>query len=315
MVNLRGTNIVYDTVFCDWLDITFPESSISCDEIVEFFSSVGLQLDTRKTARGGLIMGCVDSSIISDIIVGVMTIDEVKRYGLIRVSLSGEIMSYLRQTENLNEVLSFFSQFPYHITRMDCAMDIQAASWEKIRKLKAKFPVECSLSSRSLRTHWILKTGDNGHETGTFYVGDTRKSTVATARCYDKRQQVKDKYGMHIPEEVFRYEIVCKFKRDRKGATLRDVGDPSSLFYHYASPSLRRKPKSVPDWVPNFDLGFTVDTPVEVLPAVKIKNLLSGNPVINYLATLTQIENSGGVEYAQQVFRKELESAIQSFAD
>ena len=203
-------------------------------------------------------------------------------------------------------MLDFLMSRPHHITRLDAALDVDVIGHKRIKYLQSKHPENCSLSSRSLRTKRIVSRGLEGYETGTFYVGHRSKAGV-TARCYDKRHQIWESTGVDIGFNVFRYEIVAKFKRDRDGASLSDYVDPTNLFYHYAAPSLLRRPKSVGDWVPSSYFSFTPEAIDPVLPAVRIKRLLSDSYLLQRVAELSQEDNAGGISYAMSLVQSELE--------
>lgn len=306
MLNPQNTECVFDVVFCDWLDITFPLSSVRLDEMLDYFMSIGFQLHHLKSVKGSHQLHCfLDKNNSS--MRGVLDISVVSRYDLLRVSLSGSVLSYLRSVNCFTSTLSFFSEFPHHITRLDSALDADIVSSLRLRYLRDKYPVNCALTSRALSTNWRLSTGIDGKETGTFYVGDTRKSTLATARCYDKRHQLWQTTSCDLGFEVFRYEITSRFKRDRDGATLRDVLDPTSLFYHFASPSLLRKPKDVADWVGGSSFTFSVESPSDVLPSAQLKALIQENYLFQRIAALSRLPGSGGVDYALSLLRQEIE--------
>ena len=305
MLNPQNTDCEYGTVFCDWLDITFSCLYNSPDEFVDYFLALGFSLKRSASDKTHMLECEVPrgQGVSSR---GVLKIDTLDRFGILRVSLSGVCLEYLRLREKFSETLGFFSEHPHHITRLDSAIDFNVVGFERINDLRKKHPTTCQLSSRALRTKSILSRGLHDRSTGTFYVGHNSKADN-TARCYDKRHQIWETTGVDIGFNVFRYEVVSRFKRDRAGATLRDVHDPSSLFYHYASPSLLRKPKGISDWVGLVDSAFSILKPESVLPAVKIKTLVSHNYVFESIYKLSQQDGGGGVDFALSVMRKEFE--------
>lgn len=305
MLNPQNTDCEYGVVFCDWLDITFSVVYNSPEDFVDHFLALGFSLK-RSVLEKTHMLECAVPRSLGEISRGVLKIDVINSFGVIRVSLSGVCLEYLRLHEKFAETLGFFSEYPYRITRLDSAIDVDVIGFERIKVLREKHHTTCQLSSRALRTKSILSRGLDGRSTGTFYVGHNSKADN-TARCYDKRHQIWETTGVDIGFNVFRYEVVSRFKRDRVGASLRDVHDPSSLFYHYASPSLLRKPKGVSDWVGLADSSFSTLRPDSALPAAKIKTLVSHNYVFESIYKLSQQAGSGGVDFALSTIRKEFE--------
>lgn len=304
MLNPQNTSCEYGKVFCDWLDITFSKFYNDEFQFVDFFQDAGFVLKPSKVSKS-LVLECAVIRSLGDISRGVVKIDVIEHGGVIRVSISGVALEYLRQENWFSEMIGFFSEHPYHITRIDSAMDVDAIGYKKIKDLRAKHPETCALSSRALRTKSILSRGFHGRSTGTFYVGHMSKAR-AMARCYDKRHQIWETTGHDIGFNVFRFEITTKFKRDGASASLRDVSVPEQLFYKYASPSLVRKPKSVSDWEPNRDGGFQIAKSDPSLPVDRMKYLIEENYLFERILKLSQETGGGGLDYAITLIRKEL---------
>lgn len=305
MLNPQNTSCTYGKVFCDWLDITFSTLYNDENQFIDFFLDCGFVLRPSAFSRSN-VLECSVARSLGDSSRGVIKIDTLDTNSIIRVSISGVALEFLRSENWFNEMVGFFFEHPYHITRIDSALDVDVVGFKRIEYLRSKFPETCSLSSRALRTKSILSLGHHGRSTGTFYVGHMSKAT-ATARCYDKRHQIWEQTGHDIGFNVFRYEIVSKFKRDRSGASLRDVSDPTELFYHYASPSLLRKPKTVADWEPRKEGGFGIVRAELSLPIDRIKTLVHENYLFERISVLSQSQGGGGIDYAVKLLKAELE--------
>lgn len=305
MLNPQNTSCEYGKVFCDWLDITFSKIYNDEFEFVDFFQDAGFSLKPNKGTKS-IILECGLVRSLGDISRGVVKIDVIERGDIIRVSVSGVALEYLRSVNWFNEMIGYFFDRPYHITRIDSALDVDAIGYKKIKDLRAKHPETCALSSRALRTKSILSRGFHGRSTGTFYVGHMSKAR-AMARCYDKRHQIWENTGHDIGFNVFRYEVTTKFKRDGGGASLRDVTAPAELFYHYASPSLLRKPKSVEDWSPRREGGFDISPSEPTLPVDRMKYLIEENYLFERILKLSREHGGGGTDFAIQLIRKELD--------
>lgn len=303
MLNSENTSCTYGVVFCDWLDITFSSDSESIETFINEFLDWGFQIDFIESEKM-CKLNCHIQRAVSGLSKGVVKVSTSR--GVLRVSLSGVCLEFLRLKNLETRMIDFFMSRPHHITRLDAALDVDVIGHERIKYLKKKHPEQCALSSRSLRTKRIVSRGLDGFDTGTFYVGHNSKAGV-TARCYDKRHQIWESSGVDIGFNVFRYEIVAKFKRDRDGASLSDYMNPTNLFYHYASPSLLRRPKSVGDWVPSSFFSFTPDKLEPLLPSQKMKRLLYDSYLLKRIAELAQEEHSGGVDYALSLIQSELD--------
>ena len=303
MLNPQNTSCEYGTVFCDWLDITFSDLANSCSDFVDYFLDLKFEVMPSKLDVESYSLACFIPRGFNDISRGILKVTNSR--GIIRVSLSGVCLEYLRLNNAFLSTLDFFCERPHHITRLDSALDLDIVGFKRIKDLRSKFPDVCALSSRTLRTKSILSRGLDGRQTGTFYVGHSSTAN-ATARCYDKRHQVWETTGFDLGFNVFRYEIVNRFKRDRGGASLKDVADPTSLFYHHASVELLRRPKGVSDWVKSSAFTFTPEKIEPALPAQKIKSLVSDSYLLGRIARLIQEKHSGGLDYAVTVIEKEL---------
>lgn len=216
-------------VFCDWLDTTFsPSEDLSW--VSEFVSSAGGVL--KDPGKYVFLQG------------GVIKHQTGKRWQ--RLSISGSALSVFRSFGLFDELLLRISAHSYKITRLDAAYDlcIDAAPivlrlWDGYKGARLKLnawnliPVDVQLGTRF-----------DGAITGTFYAGNYRVHKI-TARVYDKQHELRCKRRFETGPRI-RYEITVK----TDGPTLRDVSDPSALFWHYASPSLLKAPKDVPSWSP-----------------------------------------------------------------
>ena len=306
MLNLENTSCQYGVVFCDWLDITFSSETETIENFANQFLEYGFQVDHIEPEKiCSLVCGVLRAGMGVSKGVVRLTISR----GILRVSLSGVALEFIRHFGHNDSMVDFFISRPHHITRLDAAVDFDVVGYKRINYLRDKFPEHCSLSSRALKTKRIVSRGLEGRETGTFYVGHRSKAGV-TARCYDKRHQIWETSSVDIGFNVFRYEIVAKFKRDRDGASLSDYLNPARLFYHYASPSLLRKPKSVGDWEPSSFFTFTPEKVDSLLPAQKIKRLLYDSYLLKRIAELSQEDHTGGVSYAMSLIQSELDRRL-----
>lgn len=216
-------------VFCDWLDVTFkPTEDLSW--VAAFTASVGCISQDKGfflLPQGGVIKH-----------------QNGKRWQ--RLSISGTALSVIRHFRLFDELLQCISQHPHKITRVDASLDLCIDAsvfvnrlWDVYKGGKLRLNVLNAVSSSA-----ILGTRFDGSITGTFYAGNRRVNKV-TARVYDKQHEVYEKGRFDIGSRV-RVEVTVRTDQP----TLRDVEDPTALFWHYASPSLLPAPSDAPKWFP-----------------------------------------------------------------
>lgn len=214
-------------VFCDWLDVTFnPSEDLSW--LPPLLASAGATspMSGRYTFTEG----------------GVIKHQMSRRWQ--RLSISGAALAVLRGYQLFNELLALISQYPYKVTRIDAALDLAVDAspvvtrlWDVYKRGGVKLNVWNTLSTQS-----YFGTRFDGVLTGTFYAGNRRVNKV-TARVYDKQHEVYERHKAEIGPRV-RYELTVKTDQ----VTLRDVSDPTALFWHYINPSLLKAPDGVPLW-------------------------------------------------------------------
>lgn len=216
-------------VFCDWLDTTFsPAEDLSW--LPEFVSSAGGAL--KDSGKYVFLQG------------GVIKHQTGRRWQ--RLSFSGGALSVLRHFGLFDELLLRISAHSHKITRLDAALDLALDAAPIVGKLWGVYKGgTLRLNAwNSIPVDVQLGTRFDGVITGTFYAGNYRTQKI-TARVYDKQHELRVKRRAEIGPRV-RYEITVK----TDGPTLRDVSDPTSLFWHYASPSLLKAPDNVLSWSP-----------------------------------------------------------------
>jgi len=154
------------------------------------------------------------------------------------------------------DYLSALSESPHNVTRLDAAHDVLVDASPVIAKLRRRYPQECNLSRKALRTKSILETRPDGKESGTWYVGHMSNGRI-TAKVYDKQLQMLNVRGEELPPTV-RYELT--FKKD-VGTTLRDAAEPARLFWSHATPLLLKRPQGIPDWLSGWGGGWHYQRP------------------------------------------------------
>jgi hypothetical protein len=194
------------------------------------------------------------------------------------------------------DYLSALSEAPHNVTRLDAAHDVLLDSPPIIAKLRKRFPRECSLSRKALRTKSILETRPDGKESGTWYVGHQSKGRI-TAKVYDKQLQMLSKFGVELPPTT-RYELT--FKKD-VGMTLRDAAEPARLFWSHASPVLLKRPVSLPEWVSGWGGGWNYVKP-EIALAGLLKSRIESSAELRSILALA--DRADCMEFCTQLLAK-----------
>jgi len=238
------------TVIADWLDVTYSPENTPEQAVTDVLQSAGamhLHSDNRgSTWRVG---------------VGVCKIQYSGHFH--RFSASGAVLGHLRASGVYMDYLSALSESPHQVTRLDAAHDVATDAAPIIAKLRKRYPRECHLTRKGLRTKSILATREDGKESGTWYVGHMSRARV-TARVYDKQLEALDKRDERIPPRT-RYEVTIK---SDIGPSLRDAAEPESIFWHFASPALLKRPENVKRWVSGWGGGWNYVREQPVLAAL-----------------------------------------------
>jgi hypothetical protein len=277
---------------CDWLDVTFPADSPLLGALAGFL------LDHGASARR-----------VNDQTVeyrfpwaewGNIRIEQSIR-GWGRASASGGSCEALRAISAFGQYVSLIGEYPHSLTRLDVCLDIPGPASPVIMALVDRYPPgsQVYLTRKGVDTDYHLQPTASRGFTGTFYAGNKRGAARVTARVYDKQAE-RLRFGVVIAP-LTRYEITV---RKRCGATLRDVLDPSALFWNFAAPALLDAPPGQLPWVP-FDgdqwapgarpeitayerLKRRVDASVDLASLVDLANDFPGDTGIVVLFRLLQ---------------------------
>lgn len=271
------------TVICDWLDVTYAPNNTPELAVLDVLQSAGAECINSDDNGAAWRVGD-----------GVFKLQWKPAFH--RFSASGAVLEHLRMNHLYLEFLSALSEAPHSITRLDAALDILTDAAPVIAKLRRRYPHECNLSRKALRTKSILETRADGKESGTWYVGHKSKGRV-TARVYDKSLQMLNVHGVTIPEST-RYELT--FRKDI-GPTLRDAAEPERLFWHYAAPVLLKRPQGVPEWSSGWGIGWHYQKP-EIALAGLLKSRIEASSELK--AILALADRADCMEWCSQLLAK-----------
>lgn len=218
------------------------------------------------------------------------------------MGVSGAALAALRAAGLFLPLLGAISECPHRVTKLDIALDIPAEAGPRVRRLYRQASAGKLQFTRKrlpgLHCRRIESVGiADGKPTGTVYVG--KRTSSIWARVYDKRDELLSRaikqHGSHPdvielndPGPLTRYELVCGRKI---GMTLRDVADPTALFWHFGSDLLKR-PAGVPAWEPH-SMGYELPRH-EPDPMRQLRFLLESSPDVKRVLRL--VHAIGGPE-------------------
>lgn len=278
------------TVKCDYLDVTYapdktPEHSV--------FGVIQSALAECKTSDGSGSLWFLNG--------GALKVEYKRTYA--RFSASGAFLDGLRMAGLFMDYLSALADAPHTVTRLDAAYDVPTDTPPILKALHKRYPRECSLTRKPLRTERILNTREDGKDTGTFYIGRHQQGMV-TAKVYDKHWE-RLQAGDPIPLPLTRYEIT--FRRAVK-ATLRDAAEPGRLFWVYGPKLLLKRPSDVPEWVSGWGGGWNYkrdDTPLAAI----LKARIESSAELQAIAALAI--RAGCEDWSQQLLARTFEGLLQ----
>lgn len=256
-----------DSVFCDYLSVTYPLLDHPVAAVSRFLLAMGAEVrrdDLYLLGAGGTVM------------LGV-------QYRTMRISASGAALAAMREAGVYMDFLSLLSECPHNVTLLDLTLDVGDDAPRRLRALQRRYRGRRVNLTRK-GTEWTVLMSErpsDGVMTGTFYVGRKTAARVA-AKVYDKQEEARVKRGSMMPP-CTRYEVTVK--KDY-GATLRDASEPTRLFWHLASPALLPRPAGVPEWTSGWSQGWKAGPRPEHLPADVLGRRIGDSPELRLLASV-----------------------------
>ena len=246
---MRLPNVTTDTVFCDDLRVTVPDSDWPDAEsdVRAVLDVLGAQTEFKAHDRTGWRLD--DGTARS------------QKCGRVwSFSASGKLLAGLRASNLLGQFLSAFAGRPHRVTGIHCTIDRKEPTPPVIERLLLAAESEQGLrvsrkavSPQAIQRHIVRNAA--GVDTGTAYFG--KRFAEVRAVVYDKRQELLDKGNFDIGHDLTRYELRL---RSQVGATLGDAMYPDALFWHYMAPDVLPAPDGVRPWVSNA-MGYELEAP------------------------------------------------------
>jgi hypothetical protein len=204
---------------------------------------------------------------------------------------SGVTLATMRAANLLDHFLHAVSEFNPRVSTLDMFVDVIAPGADVLPPLYRKACAGEVALTRKVAGHvrQLLSPGAGAdkRDTGTVYIGDRHTHDV-TARIYDKQHERLEK-KFPDPGPLTRFELTV---RGAVGATLRDVSDPTELFWHYAAPDLMKRPADVGEWK-SIAFERVLGTPPPVEPYQRLKRLFESSADVERLLSIARAMPNG----------------------
>jgi len=262
--------------FCDWLSASSPlESTVAyLDALQPVLDAGGFSYeDIDPDDKRPRLYRCASGG----------SVRLFPRHGVVVVSASGQAASHLRNQGLWGEYLLALSSRPHRVTTLHATVEVATDAvpliGRLVRRAHAGKICFCRKAVAPSSVTQILSPGIDGRVTGTLYLGSSQADVRGVV--YDKRQERIAK-GCADPGPLLRYEMRLK---SGCGVTLRDAYDPTAVFFHYASPTLFARPRSVQDWISHAE-GFTLPDRTTFTPVELMVRKLESSPDVARLVEL-----------------------------
>lgn len=223
-----------------------------------------------------------------------------RRGGVTWLTTSGKFLADLRAATLLDAYLCCFTShpdnplIPHRVSHIDATVDEYRYAPPVVqRALSLGYGGKVSFTRKPVKPTDVreflsqVQYNGTGDKTGTAYLGG-QKARVR-GKIYDKTQEVYIKSGQLI-RDTARHELSAK---GDIGLSLRDVSQPSSLFWAYWPSSFLVTPPNVLPWVPGGE-GYTVPRG-SVLPGMKLKTRVECSLEVDALIRLALLSGASGI--------------------
>lgn len=276
---------------CDFLNVTVPldDADTVMKGLLPIFGYLGL---TGQNYGSKLLYRSEEG--------GALTLEDKKSFWL--YSASGQILSLLRATDMLSQYLGVFAEVRHRVSLMHIAHDVPVSAPARLAALysRANSPQGLRLTRKRLQPHQvrkIMRRDADGKDTGTVYLGSPKAEV--RAKVYDKRFERITKAG-YDPAPLTRYELELTSKA---GATLRDVAEPESAFWHYMQDVMGCScPDGVAPWAKG-ESGYKLPPKVSLLPAEIIKRGIERSADFEQWIALADSMGPHGRDYLVRLLR------------
>jgi len=230
---MSSTN--YYRVFADWLSISYAASCSPYSEILALLSELH---DYTERPKGK------DKTLYEFPNIGTLFVTHTDSFH--NFSFSGGLLKSLKDFNMFRSFLITLGSHPHNITRLDAALDVPIAGHIIMGNIKRAYPSGYAEICGTKRKIQYITSHIDGVQTGTTYFQSKGYSGYVFLRVYDKADEAFVKSGVELPPTT-RYELTAK-----RGASLRDLENPMSLFWHYMPDKVLKCPPhlQIPAWSP-----------------------------------------------------------------
>jgi hypothetical protein len=284
----RGTTmpINYLTPFADWLSLSFPASISPHSELVCFLNSLspliykdlGVNKHLYKSTLGGTFLITEKDSFVS-------------------VSISGGLLSMVRNNSKMNEFQQILASAPHNITRLDIAYDVPIPGHVSISRIRKLYPNGFAVvANRARQLQYILNQLNETSVTGTAYFQTTKYKGTIKLRVYDKEHEAHESRNEILPPTT-RYELTIG-----RGASLKDFSTPSSAFWHFLPKELLPRPKdTIKPWVATPRINYDEHVPRDTSDYQRLRFVINNHPALAQLIKEALVVDGGAMLFRSQV--------------
>lgn len=267
-------NLNYNTVFADYLSVTFnPDDNPS--ELIHFFLIRAGYTEIAHTPEKFEYRNPDNPDM------GSILFECSNRTHWLQVR--GQALEYLRHVSLLDELLSIIATTPHKVTRLDLAIQFTEKFSTAVRRYKRKYPKGHFQHGRATLAVSFNTRTFNDDLTGAVYLGDRKKRHDVSGIVYNKTFQVLDSAGLLVDPNITRYELRLT---GRVGCSLKDVVSPEPVFYTHSSIFGLKKPSGVSDWVSGASYVPTFPSPNRKDHYPKLVDYLDMNPAFEHMLKL-----------------------------
>lgn len=282
---VRNISYQLSTPTADWLSISYPTSSSPLTDFISFFGEyTGITEVYSRPMESLYRVGEGSLKIIHK--------DEFQSF-----SFSGDVLRSVRSTSGYPEFLRLLASAPYNISRLDIAYDLPVEGSLSINNIKSLYPdSKCTIAGFSRNMQFILSNADTSHgqTTGTAYFQSKKYSGHIFLKVYDKTHEAASRLGLvgHTLNPITRYELTVK-----RGASLKDLVNPSSCFWHFIPVELLRRPKeyNISSWSPTERVKYDESSSLGITDYAAFKHLVQNHQSLQQLVTKALSVNGGDV--------------------
>jgi hypothetical protein len=241
------------------------------------------------------------------------------------IDFSGLVLRSLRSYGLLNELLHAIGVYPHRVTHLDATLDVVAHAPAYVRDgYKLGTSGKLKLTRKSVSRRHVSRVSRSTHyqpvqQTGTAYFG--QRGASASLKIYDKRNEILDALlltgeatpewlALNDPGPLLRYELALG---RNVGMTLRDVSDPSSIFWHHVNGSGLPLlcPEGVPLWEPHSE-GYSLPPLPERLPWEQMKLILDNSPDVVRVVALAAKAGKAGPSMLVSLLQQRVEAILKA---